>query len=569
MSKTITRKNLFDFARLDDRTTSVASNPPPMPAGGGGLEKYQGDWNFATASHLLRRTTFGASLAQVREAADSSLEDLIEQLFEVRDLPDEPINFVYPNVPEIPLGESWVYEPYILSDEGDIPNPQQQAQARSASLRAWQLGLLFDPQLSIREKLTLFWHNHFVTELQIVRDPNLMYKYITTLREHATGNFKELVRLITIDPAMLIYLNGDENNVNAPNENYARELLELFTIGKGQLAGPGDYSTFTEDDVVAAAKVLTGWRVIGYRTDQGGEPYGRFISPQHDRSTKQFSHRFNNATIENNEENEYLDLIDMIFQQEEVSRYICRKLYRWFVYYDINEDVEANIIEPMAQMLRENNYDIALPLKTLLKSEHFFNICSVGPMIKNPLDFITYLFRQFEVALPDNNVRARYGALSQLNRVFEPLEMVYFAPPNVAGWKAYYQEPLFYRIWINSVTLANRQNITNSLTNGRYSIGDFRIRIDAVAFIGSLDNNEDVNQMIHEIANFIMPLGLTEEQKDYIKDILLPGLPDYEWNMEYDEYLNNPNDPAIWEALNIKLNNMLNAMFKMPEYYLS
>jgi len=574
MSKTITRKKMFDFARLDNKLQShknakTSALPLTPPVDGDGLEPYNGEWNVTTAAHLYRRTTFGATREQINAAATLSLDQIIDQLFEPKDLPEEPVNYIYQDIPEIPIGVSWVNVGLVTNDQGTFPDLQQQNNTRRNSLRAWTLGLLLNEGMHIREKMTLFWHNHFVVENQIVKDANVMYKYITLLRENATGNFRDLVKNITIDPAMLVYLNGDENKVNAPNENYARELMELFTLGKGALAGPGDYTTFTEDDVAAAAKVLTGWRVVGYGSRQDGEPYGFYRNAQHDRTDKQFSHRFNNQIISNNGANEYLDLVEMIFTRDEVSKFICRKLYRWFVYYDINEEVEANIIEPLAQILRENDYELEPALKVLLKSTHFFNICSVGPMIKNPLDFVTNLFRQFSVQLPENNIRVKYGAWANLNRAFEALEMVYYSPPNVAGWKAYYQAPLFYRTWINSVTLTNRQRITDLLTEGRLAIGDFRMEIDAVAFIDSLENNQEVNAMIHEIADFIMPLGITEGQKDYVKDFLLPGLPDYEWNMEYDEYLNNPNNEEIRKALNIKLNNMLNILFKMPEFYLS
>ena len=134
---------------------------------------------------------------------------------------------------------------------------------RTNSLKAWNFNTLVESGVNIREKLVLFWHNHFAIQISVARDPNFAYHYSKLLRDSSLGNFKDLVGKITIDSWMLDYLNGHTNRLNSPNENYARELFELFTIGKGDLAGPGDYTTFTETDVVEAAKVLTGWRYFG------------------------------------------------------------------------------------------------------------------------------------------------------------------------------------------------------------------------------------------------------------------------------------------------------------------
>ena len=155
---------------------------------------------------------------------------------------------------------------------------------------------------------------------------------------------------------MLLYLNGNENTKEAPNENYARELLELFTIGKGEVAGPGDYTTFTEQDVQSMARVLTGWTInllaIGTKLES------IFLAPRHDTGSKQLSSRFNDEIIENAGDQEYSNLIDVIFEQDEVSKFICRKIYRYFINHEIDDEIEANIIEPMAQIIRDDNYEV-------------------------------------------------------------------------------------------------------------------------------------------------------------------------------------------------------------------
>ena len=139
--------------------------------------------------------------------------------------------------------------------------------------------------------MVLFWHNHFVTQSETVEEARYLYRYCELLRNHALGNFKQLTQDVTLNPAMLWYLNGNTNFVGAANENYARELFELFTIGKGEQIGEGNYTNYTEQDVLAAAKVLTGWY------DQYTTVTSSFLSDWHDKSNKLFSEAFDNQII--------------------------------------------------------------------------------------------------------------------------------------------------------------------------------------------------------------------------------------------------------------------------------
>ena len=522
-----------------------------------GLQKFKGTWDLTSAAHLLRRTTFGATGKQIKTAAASSLDLTLSSLFQDIPLPPEPINYRFEDDPHVSIGESFVGKPI---ERG--PTASMISNYRRRAIIVWQLDNLITSDLNIREQMTLFWHNHFVTEMEAVRDASYIYTYITKIRKNATGNFKTLAEQMTIDPAMLRYLNGNQNSKKAPNENYARELLELFTIGKGRFAGEGDYTTFTEEDVVSAAQVLTGWRDIGYfgRDDRGiGAVY---INNRHDKSTKNMSHRFGNAQIEDQGEDEYKALINIIFQQDEVAKFICRKLYRWFVYYDITEEVEANIIDPLASMLRDNKYEILPVLKTLLSSEHFFNICSIGPMIKNPITFLVNLLRQNNVSLPQNDILKKYNVLFRMNRSFENSEMAYFNPPNVAGWKAFYQEPLYNRIWISSVTLRARQAISDAISLGQIRIGGFSVTVDLIDYISSFGDPFDPNTLIKEFVANLFPQPITEKQLIFLKEILIPGLPDFEWTVEYDLYLNNPDNEETRQSIDQKLRNFFSALFK-------
>jgi len=537
------------------KQTKHRAAPPVLSS----LAPYTGAWGREQASHLLRRATFGPTKAQIDAAVQDGLQATLAQLLANQPMPDPPVNPNNTTDPNVPIGQTWINAPYSLT--------ANLVGYRNQSLRAWTFGLMVNEGVSIREKMTLFWHNHFA--VSDVNDPKFLYRHITLLRGSAIGNFRQLVKDMTIDPTMLRFLNGNQNTRTAPNENYARELLELFTIGKGTQVGPGDYTNYTETDVIQMARVLTGWRDRGFNSNNPDVPLESYFTlNRHDLGAKQLSHRFDNVTISNMGENEYAHLVDIIFQKEEVARFICRKLYRWFVYYDISDTTEAEVIEPMAQLLIANNYNIRPALEALLRSEHFFDILSVGPMIKNPIDFVVGAFRQF--AIPYSPVLSRYyTAWNNLIRLTIPMQMEYFNPPNVAGWNAYYQEPTFYRTWINASTLAPRSRFTDTLATTGYVYNTVRHVVNVLELVQTVSDPLDPVVLIREWSELLHPQPFAENQLTYLKEVLLPGLPDYEWTLEYNDYLNNPNDTNLRQAVESKLRNLLRAMLSLPEYYLS
>ena len=518
---------------------------------------YTGPWGFEQAAHLLRRTTFGPTYAQIKQATADGLDATITTLFESQPLPSPPVYYNFENDPNIPNGETWVN---TLEPSPEVTGLRA---ARRSSLRAWTYKNIYDSGMNISEKMTLFWHNHFVVASTNV--PRAMYTYITFLRENALGNFKTLVEGITVDPSMLIYLNGTANSKFAPNENFSRELLELFTIGKGAAAGPGDYTNYTEDDVVELARALTGWRF--FDVDNPDLVQANFIPNRHDTGDKQLSHRFNNAVISDQGENEYKTVIDIIFQQDEVARFICRKLYRWFVHEDLNSDVEANIIEPMSQMLIADNYDIKSSLIALLSSEHFYDIAIRGCMVNHPIDFLFKIMNSMEVKVT-GTLLTDYRIFINIFTAMNNLEMIYHDHPNVAGWKAFYQAPQFYKIWINAVSLPIRMRYSEEFVDGFVvgSTGGFDIKINVLDLIASLDNPLDPNDLINELASIIFARPISQEQLVSLKDILIPGLPDFEWEVEYGDYISG--NVSLEPAVENKLKALVDTMTKMPEFYL-
>lgn len=521
----------------------------------GGLEPYTGSWNFKLAKHLLRRASFGPSYTQVKLAQTMGLEATIDMLFDESPLPDLPLNYDNNNDPNVPVGESWVFAPLT-----------QGVNYSTRSMRAWQMGNYFTEATKIREKMVLFWHNHFVT----ANPPHgkYTYQYIDLIRSHALGNFKTLTTEMTVNPLMLRYLNGNENNKKAPNENYARELLELFTLGKGLVTQPGDYTNYTEEDIKQIAKCLTGWiNQNALYNEAGPHPPALFRPQRHETSDKTLSYRLGNEVIPNLNEEEYKKVVDILFGQPETSRFIAREIYKWFVYYDITSEVELNVIEPMAQLLRDQNYEIAPVIRALLSSQHFYDENAIGCQIKSPIDFVMSIFKTFEVELPDT-VRQKYLLWQGMHTMTSVLQQEMFNPPDVAGWKAYYQEPGYYRSWINSVTLPFRRQVTDKAVQGEAVYVSRAIDLRFLSFIAQIPNAEYPDQLITGICDFLLPNGISDNQLLYLKDTLIPGLPDFEWTVEYGQYLNDPDDEAIRMGVEARLKSLFTAILGMPEFQL-
>lgn len=531
-----------------------------------GLTPYAGSWEFKQAAHLLRRTTFGPTWEQIQTAVNDGLQNTIAELLALNPLsqmPDPPINYYFENEPDVPIGETWIN--VKLQPEFTIH--------RRKSLQGWTTKQIIDEGTSLTEKMTLFWHNHYATgDFPILT--RYKYKYISTIRANALGNFKELTKLMTIDPLMLVYLNGQLNTEEAPNENYARELLELFTIGKGPIIAPGDYTNYTESDIAEIAKILTGWRITDTNNQDLYTLESHFIPNDHDNGDKQLSNHFNNEVISDTGENEYSHLIDIIFQQDEVSRFICRNIYRWFVHHKITTDIEINIIEPLAQVMRDNNYEVAPVLECLLTSQHFYDEEMIGCMVKSPWDFTASLIKQFEPIFPTDPA-ITFETYRVIFQGAAGLQMEYYNPPSVAGWKAYYQAPAYYRIWLNSVTLPIRDFATTTFSS--LGIPTFEngsqipvgvIEIDYLQILNNFSNPFDVNAVIDDFVKLLFPKDIEQDQKNILKEVLIPGLPDFEWSDEYSLYIGNPSDTNQANAVKTRVRNLVGSMLKMPEYQL-
>ena len=534
------------------------------------LDNFSGNWTSKEARHLLKRTSFGITEMLVSEAVSLGLLGTIDKLFEQSPLPEPPSKYLLDGTgngeiidPDANYGETWINgSPIPTSANSQEKN--KILKSRTKSLYAWSFLQMQNAEISIREKLTLFWHNHFVAENT---NPHREYFYISILRNNALGNFKELTKQITTDPNMLIYLSGSQNSNTAPNENYSRELLELFSIGKGAAVGNGDYTNYTEDDVVQMAKALTGWRVKGLNNPDTLTSF--FSNNKHTTGDKNLSYRFNNAIISENGENEYKDLIDKIFEQEECSKFIMRKLYRWFVNAEISEDIETHIIEPLAENIRNNNYEIEPALKILLSSEHFFE--NTFCMIKSPIDLILSATKSLLLSAPTSSINEEYEFALILYLATSDIGQSIFHHPDVAGWKAYYQKPLYYKTWVNNYLLPKRLEYCKVLVTGGILLIDEKSYIvpplvPVLLIVSSITTAEDPIILIRSLTNQLFNYEISQNQIDSLKDILIPGLPDFEWTIEYLDYLEDPSDNDLRTSIENKLRNLIGTMVQMSEF---
>ncbi len=531
-------------------------SPAPNRQIRAGLEPYSGVWSRREAAHLARRVFFGATKEEIDHIHASGMETAVAEVLNITGSAPPPINN-YNDVgytdPRVPFGQTWIHD---KSEDVDLTS------RRVISLKTWMIDRIIEQESTIEEKMIFFWHNHLVTEAWGVFWPNLSYRQIELFRKHALGDFRQLIHEITIDPAMLIYLNGVSNNKEAPDENYARELQELFCIGKGPNAA------FTEDDVKAAARVLTGWS-INWETGQQV-----FHSWAHDSGNKQFSGFYQNRLIQGRSgsagQDELAEMLDMIFGQPECALFICRKIYRFFVYPEIDESTELNVIGPMAQILRDNGFRIKPVLEALFNSQHFYADENIGACIKSPLDFLPGFWRSMHVRYPATDLTSKAHVQSSLLWSMSNIGLEMLDPPNVAGFPAYYQVPQFDKYWITTDTIPTRAIHTDSFIWWGFWSESVLTNVDVLGYVSSLENNAEPELLIDEITENLLSVPLSAKGRNALRSILLSGqMSDHYWTDAWLNYLNDPGNEVFRNIVEVRLKNFFQRLFQMSEYHLT
>ena len=551
------RREFFTATR---RSAPTSTAQPPRTLSG--IDAYTGPWTEQEVVHLLKRTMFGAKRADVNYFKNLSMSQAVQEL--LNPTAPDPAPPVKEYVTSTTLGVN--ADANILQGTtwiNDINNDGTVQSQRRASYKKWWTGVMINQDRSIREKLMLFLVDHFGNEITDIGVSNWTYRQHALIRQYALGNYKELVRNITKDLSMLRYLNGYLNNASAPDENYARELFELFTLGKGP------DSQYTEADVKEAAKVLTGWQ-INFTTWQT-----IFTASRHSTANKTFSPFFNNTVITGRTgatagDLELADLLNMVFSQGEVAKFIVRKLYRWFVYYTIDDNTEQQVIAPLATIFRNNNYELKPVLTALFQSQHFYDVLNRGCVIKNPADQVIGSIRELNTSFPTaTDYLSNYSMWNLMSNWMTNMGMSLNDPPNVSGMPAYYQEPLYHEIWINADSLPKRNQFTDTMIATGYLVNGIRLKFDCVALAQTFLNPGNPNDLIDEAVDRFFRNPLSVNSKAQIKtQILLTGQQwDYYWTNAWMAYTANPTT-ANFNTVNSRLMNLFKYLFNLAEYQL-
>jgi uncharacterized protein (DUF1800 family) len=402
------------------------------------------EWDIPAIHHLFRRAGFSATMAEILDAKSKTPGAVVDALLDNTLLGSS-------KMPPLPgYAGDWLHvPPYLGNDPIKIQNQQSLYETWNLDLRRWwTVTMTADSTKNyyapLRERMLLFWSNHFVVESQKVEYPQAMYAYMDYLRKNAWGNFKQMVKDITISPAMLIYLDGTLSVANAPNENYGRELQELFTMGPLYKDGTLNY---TEDDIKAVARALT-----GYYVDAANPAPDVVVSkydPARHNSTPinppPYGAALGNYGLTSSGASGIIDIIDLMFSKraDAIANYVCTKLYQHFVFHEIGM-TEQVIIDQMAATFKNGNWELKPVLVQLLKSEHFFDPIMIGSGIKGPYDHAVGIIRMFGVTVDEFMTGTLYYyMLDQGQKLLDP--------PNVKGWPGFHT-------WLNTTSLPLRNS---------------------------------------------------------------------------------------------------------------
>jgi uncharacterized protein (DUF1800 family) len=424
----------------------------------------QAPWDVKKAGHLFRRGGFGATAEELEAAVQLGPQKTIDNLLK---------------------GGAGQEE----FDTQTTPLAQSAAQANNGQqLRAWWLYRMMYSPHPLREKLTLFWHNHFATSNAKVNNAGFMLGQYQLMQRQALGNYRTLIMDMAGDPAMMVWLDTRGSKKAAPNENYARELLELFSLGVGN---------YTETDIREAARAFSGWDI------QAGKAV--FNENQHDGTDKTFLGQKGNW--------KGADITRICLEQKVCARFICRKLYRFLVSESL--PAAAELIEPLADQFRKSDYDFGALVKTMLRSNLFFSAQAYRSSIKSPVDFALGIARALE---------GRVGTVA-LAQALESLGQAIFYPPSVKGWDG-------GQAWLNGQTLLFRQNLALAMTSTED--GRFGRRTDPAALARKYSKKTDDELVDFFLRLFLqgdVPAESRSKLTDYLKQARQRSVPVY-WTAE-------------------------------------
>lgn len=381
------------------------------------------NWDERAARHLLNRAAFGVPRDRAAELAAMDPQEAVASFVDYESQPESGArpDYLVPQAKALEIRRAAKAATSSGERQRLVKELNQQERAAVDTLKGWWFRRMLTTRRPLEEKLTLFWHGHFATSAQKVNSSEANYDLNEVLRANATGNAKSLTRLVGCSPAMLVYLDNFRNVKGDPNENWARELMELFTIGQGH---------YTEDDIKESARAFTGWG--------GVSPKGkakRTGKNRHDDGVKQFMGRTGNFTGD--------DIIDIIFEQDATAEFLCAKLWTYFA----GTVPDRDVLEELSSVMRANAYEIRPVLKAIFLSKAFYADDVIGAQIKSPAQFLVQLAADLRLDPVPYGRMAKFSAALGQNL---------FYPPNVKGWDG-------GRAWINANTLLLRYNMPKAL----------------------------------------------------------------------------------------------------------
>jgi len=467
---------------------------------GSTLAPYDQPLDRVTSAHLLRRLTFSPTIEQIESFIGKTAQEAVTILL------GDPKNEYQPATPP-----SWINSATENPYGADIYTRLQiesQWRAYHSDLQTWWVQLMMKESKPSVEKLVHFWSGHFTTEFTYDDSyipPQILFRQLAMYRKNRLGNFKQFVEEVTLDPGMLIYLGGILNTNRKPNENFARELMELYTTGIGH---------YTEGDVKEAARVLTGWKVARYNDEpaRNGIYNSYFYPNDHDTEAKQFMGRsipardtaFNTEYLVKTEE--IRELLNILFDIRKIpiGRFIASKIYKYFFYSNPGYDAAA-FIQECGTYFVEQQFELYPLFHAMLSSEHFFSSAMIGAQIKSPTEFIvgtSRVLNKFVTQIPGN---------------LASMDEVLMDPPTVQGWEAHHR-------WITTKTFPNRVKFTTTL------IGQFS-DAELIAYVKSFTSFDDPEKLTKDILEICLPQPVSADMLTvYVNELLLQKQPLYEWN---------------------------------------
>ena len=558
------------------------------------LDSYNVDLSNREKSHLLRRSLIGVSNRHLEDLKGLNFDQIFDLIFTLDTL-EEPVNNYYykrSNAEwnelygrdDVLPGETFVNNASTERNEND--DYENGDWVRRESIQAHISTNIFKQKTSIHWKMFLFLHNLVPTDGGQGIDNKGLWNYYKLIFDSCFSSYKEFIFNITLNPAMLLYLNLSFSQKETPDENYAREVQELFTVGKRP------FSMFTEGDVREAARLLVGFQVDYDSIFRDGEVSYGINSENHDTGDKQFSSFYGNKKIEGRDTMEGMleelrEFVDMLFYPDQSKLYIVRRLYQFFVNPEISDEIEQKIITPLSEVFKNSNYSLTETLKVLLKSKHFFDESNFYSMIKSPYDYVFGLFKELNLSdgvirnynqendgnfsIPErlSNVDTRnlYLSNGSVKSNLVNQGMIVGRPPSVSGWPPFYQAPVYDLFWINSVTLKDKINFVEGGCKWGFWLEDgYNMTCDKIDYLFSYENIEDIDLLLEEMTEKLLSRSISEQDKERIISSSFNGADKMHWT-ELVKDFKNGNDNSKWEIQSI-FENIMSQVFALGEYNL-